>query len=503
MPLKFPRFVGLRTRFMLVAVLLTLIFSSVWGFWSWQRESGFLRRQIEREGEMLVSTMAIPIINALLYEELGIIEEGGLLDNFVAEIMANRQLEPRYAFVVNLQGKVLAHNILSEFGQDYADPLTHEVLNGHGLNIRPAELNGEPLLDFGMPLAIHGKRWGGLRIGISLRPLHAELRLLATRIASFTLLFAIGALSAFTLVGGRLSKPLIKLAGDMEKVPDLPPDYHLEAIRGDEIGQLQQSFVRLVERLRRLEDERNRSVERLLDNERLATVGKLVSGVAHEVNNPLAGIEAALFNIRKRSTGDLQRYVDVVQREIDRIGGIVRQLLDLARAGSLEREKVASDTFLSEVDSFARMALKPLGVRYRFQNLCQAQDLCIDRDKLYQVVLNLVLNAADAARAAGSEAQVELLAYDSATEFCIQVKDNGPGVPEEIRDKIFELFFTTKQPGQGTGVGLAICLSIVDRHGGKLVLLDNEYQGATFLVKLPKKSVSSGECPKQGGRLES
>lgn len=503
MPLKASIFVGLRTRFMLVAVLLTLIFSGVWGVWSWQRESESLRQRIEREGSMLVSAMAIPIINALLYEELGIIEEGGLLDNFVAEIMANQQLTPRYAFVVNLHGRVLAHNILSEFGQDYTDPLTREVLKGQALNIQPAELDGEPLLDFGMPLAIHGKRWGGLRVGISLRQLHAELQLLGTRIASFTLLFAIGALGAFTLVGGRLSQPLIKLAGDMEKVPDLPPDYHLETIRRDEIGQLQLSFVRLVERLQRLEDERNRSVERLLDNERLATVGKLVSGVAHEVNNPLAGIEAALFNIRKRGGNDLRRYVEVVQREIDRIGGIVRQLLDLARAGSLEREQVSSETFLNEVDSFARMALKPLRVRYQFQNHCQPQTLCIDRDKLYQVVLNLVLNAADAARGAGSEALVEVLAYDSASDYCIQVKDNGPGVPEEIRDKIFDLFFTTKQPGQGTGVGLAICLSIVDRHGGRLELLDNEYQGATFLVKLPKQSVSSSKCHNQGGRFES
>lgn len=487
MSLTLCRFVSLRTRFMLVALLLTLIFSAVWGGWTWQRERALFRDRIEREAEMLVTTMSIPIINTLLYEELGIIEEGGLLDNFVADIMANQRLHLLYALVIDQNGKVLAHNVLSEYGKVYADELTRGVLAADGLVIRQRNNSDGPLLDFGMPLAISGKRWGGLRVGISLLPLQAELRRLQTRILSFTLLFALGSLTVFTLIGNRLSRPLIALASDMEKVPDLAHEFTPETNRRDEIGQLQQSFARLLGRLHQAEEERNRTLERLLDNERLATVGKLVSGVAHEINNPLAVIEGAIFRIKRLSREEGRPYIDMVQKELDRISGIVRQLLDLARAGRLEPEQIDTEVFFREIDAFARMALNPQGIDYRGNNRCRYPSLWVDRDKLYQVVLNLVLNAADAVRAANPDGRglVEMLVYEADDFYCIQLKDNGLGIAKGDEDKIFELFYTTKTPGKGTGIGLAICRSIIEGHDGTIEVLDNEYFGATFLVKIP------------------
>jgi len=482
MPLNPLRFVSLRTRFMLMAVLLTLAFSSVWGIWTWQREQALLRDRIEREGEMLVSSMSIPIINALLYEELGIIGEGGLIDNFVADIMANDRLKPLYALVTDQQGKVLAHNVLSEYSKVYDDPLTRGVLQAEGLVVRQTQREMGALLDFGMPLAIAGKRWGGLRVGVSLAPLEQDLARLRARIFSFTLFFAIGAMGAFILIGNRLSRPLIDLAGEMEKVPDLTHDFNPGPERRDEIGQLQKSFARLLERLNRAEEERNRTLERLLDNERLATVGKLVSGVAHEINNPLAGIQGALYRLRKIRDERAVESLGLVQKEVDRIGSIVTQLLDLARAGRLEKELVDSHSLFREFESFAQMALKPVEVRFEAQDLSAGESLLVDRDKLYQVVLNLVLNAADAA---GEGGRVELQAYVHRGDYCLQVSDNGPGIPDELKDKIFDLFFTTKPPGEGTGIGLEICRSIIERHGGSLSLLDNEVRGATFLVKIP------------------
>jgi len=496
MPLNLFRFISLRTRFMLVAVLLTLVFSAVWGGWTWQRDEALLRDRIEREGKMLVSSMSIPIINALLYEELGIIGEGGLLDNFVTDIMANERLRPEYALVTDEKGKVLAHNVLSEYGKVYRDELTRNALQADTVVIRQYLGNDGPLLDFGMPLAIAGKRWGSLRVGVSLAPLQQDLERLKARIFSFTLLFAIGAMAAFILIGNRLSKPLIALAGDMEKVPDLTHEFSPETDRRDEIGQLQKSFARLLQRLNRAEDERNRTLERVLENERLATVGKLVSGVAHEINNPLAGIQGALYRLRKTEVEGTTQYFSLVQSEVDRIGSIVRQLLDLARAGRLEKETISTGDLFREFDSFARMALKPDRITFKSNDLCDGETLHVDRDKLYQVVLNLVLNAADAC---GDEGEIELKAYAHHGHYCLQVRDTGHGVPVELRDKIFELFFTTQPPGRGTGIGLEICRSIVESHGGSLELLDNELVGATFMVKIPldggahKSSAPMGE----------
>lgn len=480
MPLNLSRFVSLRTRFMVIAVLLTLVISAIWGYWSWQRERANLHQRLEREGAMLVSTMAIPIVNALLYEELGIIEEGGLLDNFVTEIMANPQLKPLYAIVIGSDGRVLAHNRLAEFGETYTDPLTQSALDSTGVTWFETRFENHPALDFSSPLAISGKRWGCLRVGVSLVPLQHELQVLAGRVFSFCLVFSVGALVIFAIIGNRLSKPLSTLAAQMEKVPDQTRAYQPESIRHDEIGQLQHSFARLLERLNRAEEEHEQSVNRLVENERLATVGKLVSGIAHEINNPLAGIQATLFNMQRECAGSSQRYVDIVQKEIDRIGAIVRQLLDLSRAGALEMEQIVTSDLFKELHTFAQMTLKPRLVNFTAHDHCPNRIVTVDRDKLYQVALNLLLNAADAA---GEGGRVALLAYENDGDYCLEVADDGPGVSLEQQEQIFELFFTTKPPGKGHGIGLTTCRSIVERHDGRLEVKRSEWDGAAFVAR--------------------
>lgn len=484
MSLTPPRFISLRVRFMATAVLLTLVISAIWGYWSWQRERAQLYSQMEQQGSMLVATMAIPIVNALLYEELGIIEEGGLLDNFVAEIMTNPQLKPLYAIVIGKEGRVLAHNRLAEFGARYDDPLTQSALARREVGWVETSVDNQPALDFSAPLAISGKSWGCLRVGVSLVPLQKELQRLAGRVLAFCLVFSLGALLVFAIIGNRLSKPLMTLASRMEKVPEEDRSYQPAAFRADEIGQLQQSFARLLERLNRAEEEREQTVTRLVENERLATIGKLVSGIAHEINNPLAGIQATLFNMQRECTGSSQRYVDIVQKEIDRIGAIVGQLLDLSRAGALEMEPIITGDLFKELHTFAQMTLKPRLVNFTAKDMYPKQIVNVDRDKLYQVVLNLLLNAADAV---GENGRVALRAYEHEGDYCLQVADDGPGVPQDQREKVFELFFTTKPPGKGHGIGLATCRSIVELHGGCLEVMPSEWGGAAFVARFPLK----------------
>jgi signal transduction histidine kinase len=292
--------------------------------------------------------------------------------------------------------------------------------------------------------------------------------------------FSLGALIVFAFIGNRLSSPLVTLAARMEKVPEQERSYQPEAVRGDEIGQLQQSFARLLVRLNRAEAERELSVIRLVENERLATVGKLGSGIAHEINNPLAGIQATLFNMQRECAGSSQRYVDIVQKEIDRIGAIVRQLLDLSRAGALEMEPIVTGDLFKELHTFAQMTLKPQLVNFTARDLCPHRIVTVDRDKLYQVVLNLLLNAADAA---GEGGRVALLAYENDGDYCLEVADDGPGVPLEQQEQIFELFFTTKPPGKGHGIGLTTCRSIVERHGGRMEVKRSEWDGAAFVAR--------------------
>jgi signal transduction histidine kinase len=482
MPLTRLHFTSLRTRFMALAVLLTLATSAIWGGWTWTREQKLLHQSLSREGEILVSSMAIPIINALLYEELGIVREGGLLDNFVADIMANRQFTPLYAMVLDQDGRVLAHNRFAEYGQVYQDELTRSALAANGYLERALHVDGEHSRDLAMPLAIAGKRWGCLRVGISLEPLRRDLNLLAGRIFLFSALFTFGALAVFFLVGSGLARPLMALAADMEGLDRTLAIPTPTAYRRDEIGQLQHSFQRMLERLRSSEAERQASVVRLLESERIATVGRIVSGVAHEVNNPLAGIEGALYQIEQKGGPPIQRYVDMIRKSVDRIGRIVGQLLDLSRVGRMEPERVGGRELFKELVLFARMAVKARQCRLETSDQSRTAELILDRDKIHQVVLNLLLNAADAN---GEGGKIQLRAFDTEDSYCLAVSDQGPGIPEDLRGQIFEPFFTTKAPGTGTGMGLAISRSIAESHGGTLEVWSELGEGATFILSLP------------------
>jgi two-component system, NtrC family, sensor kinase len=480
MSLKKAPFVGLRAHFMILAVLLTLFSSLVWGGLAWHREKALLEDRVSREGRMLVSAMAIPVINALLYQELGILEEGGLLDTFVTDIMANRQLHPRYAMVVDPHGRVLSHNRLAEYGTFYGDPLTREMLVSNSILETPLVYEGEQVLDFAIPLAIAGKRWGGLRVGVSLEPLKAEFQALATRIVTFAILFSVGSLVIYYIVGSRLARPLIVLAEHMEEVRDSAFPPASQPVRRDEIGQLQNSFYRMLERLHRSEKERRASLERVLEEERRTRM--IVYGVAHEVNNPLAGIEGALFQIDQKGGARVARYSMMIRESLDRVGKIVSQLLDLARAGTLNKEGVDSRYLFEDLAVCARMALREGGCHLEVEDLCSRTKVLLDRDKIHQVVLNLILNAQDAL---GGKGVISFQAFYSDGFYCLKVEDDGPGIPEKVRARIFEPFFTTKKAGKGSGMGLAISRSIVENHGGILEVVSDEGKGTAFTVRIP------------------
>jgi signal transduction histidine kinase len=482
MSLISPPFISLRTRFMGLAVLLTALFSALWGFWTWQREKDLLYERLAQKGEILVSAMAIPIINALLYEEMGIISEGGLLDNFVADIMANDHLHPLYAVVVDMEGRVLAHNRYSEYGKIYRDPNTRADLAAPGFVQRTIRYEGQAALDMAVPLAIAGKRWGCLCIGVPLEPLQQELQALGTQTILFSGGFSLIALVLFYLVGRGLARPLVALARQMEQVNEGSLTAFSTRERRDEIGLLQKSFSGMMGRLRRSEAERQASLTRMLENERIATVGKIVSGVAHEVNNPLAGIQGALYHIEQKGGAQVQRYVRLVEMSVERIGRIVGQLLDLSRAGAMEMEMVRSREFFQDLALFAKMALKDRGCRFEAKDLCPPHPIRIDRDKIHQVVLNLILNGADAA---GANGRVELQARDEKGCYCLTVRDSGPGIPPQIADNLFEPFFTTKEPGKGSGMGLAISRSIAEAHGGSLDFSLAAEGGTVFTLRVP------------------
>lgn len=481
--MKIPRFISIKLQFVLIAMLLVAASSALWGWWTWHNERDLLYSSMEREGEQMVTSLASPIINALLYEEMGVIEEGGLLDNFIEEIVNNPGLIITYAFVADHTGKVLAHNRYDEYGKVYTDRLTVEALSRTAhLSRLTALAKGEtPVFEIAMPLRIHGKRWGVLQVGISTEPLQEELRRLTRRIVSTSSAFFLLGVLASYLIGRSMSRPLERLSAVMSSVSTQNLTVPMPPSRPDEIGQLQESFTAMLQRLRQSEAERETAVAQLVQSEKLASLGKLVAGVAHEVNNPLGAINTCIFNIEQQS-GSQARSLELIKLGVQRIERIVRQLNDFCRTASLELLPIESDRFFSESVEFGSLALKRHQIRLIAEDRCQPTlELLLDRGKIQQVLLNLLNNAADAS---SPEGEIRLTALTADGWYRLEVADQGEGIPEPIQQTIFDLFYTTKPAGEGTGVGLAICKSIVELHGGTISVVSRP--GDTrFTVSLP------------------
>lgn len=474
---------GLTTKFMLVATLIMALSSVIWGSWFWFNESRHLTERMEVEGRLLLTSVQGPIIDAIVYEGIGVIEENAnLLDNFVEQLMDNRELKVVYAFITDCDGKAVAHSDYRDFGRIYHDPLTASALRQEGFVGREASQPGGRVYDMALPLQVAGKGWGVLRVGISMAAVEEAQARLRREILIFTGLFFLIGNVIFYIVGVSMSRPLQRLSSAMARVHGESLDADPMAWRhDDEIGQLQKSFQEMLERLKQAEHDRQRAVARLMQNEKLATIGKIVAGVAHEINNPLMVMTTSLFQLEKKIPPELAKYVAPHKEGIQRIESIVRQLTDFSRVGTLDLQRVASDRFFKETAGFAGIALKKYPVRFQSRDGAEPTILYMDKGKMHQVVLNLLLNAADASPPDGA---VQLLAYLHDGSYYLAVRDQGVGVSPQDLEKIFEIFYTTKPGGEGTGIGLAISKSIVEMHRGEITCQSRPGE-TTFVVRIP------------------
>src|SRR5467141_3669524 len=229
-----------------------------------------------------------------------------------------------------------------------------------------------------------------------------------------------------------------------------------------------------------------RAQRELIAREKLATVGEIASGVAHEVNNPLAAIrmEAELLG---RSTQDAEASTAAatIVREVDRAARIVRSLLRLARRADTTPVRIQLNELVRDVAEIRQRVLRTDNIEVRTRMDQGAEAVLGLGQELQQVVINLVTNAEHAVR--GRPAAVIQLTTEARDDWVrLTVEDSGPGVPVEIRGRVFDPFFTTKSPDEGSGLGLSICQRVLAEVGGRIWLEDSStLGGAKFVVELP------------------
>jgi signal transduction histidine kinase len=251
----------------------------------------------------------------------------------------------------------------------------------------------------------------------------------------------------------------------------------------DEIGLLAESFNEMsrkmaddIEQLRHLN-------EQLIRTEKLAAMGTLSAGLAHEVNNPLASISSLIQMMQAKNdlNDDTNEKLKLISTQISRITQVTRDMMDFARIRPAAKSPVA-------INQLIEASLRLANFDKSFQKLSLKKDLAenlptvfADQDQLQQVFLNLFLNARDAMPNGG---ELSIATANAKKEITIQIKDNGSGIDEKNIKQIFDPFFTTKPAGKGTGLGLAVCYGIITAHGGRIEAA-NAANGTTFFIALP------------------
>ncbi len=250
-----------------------------------------------------------------------------------------------------------------------------------------------------------------------------------------------------------------------------------------------EALMRDVSERKKLDDDTRDLYHQLLQAEKMAALGQTISGVAHELNNPLATNLSWAERLSHKPTNDdaLRRGLETILNESERAARIVRNLLTFARKRQTTRAMV-------DLNHVVRETLALRAYDQRLSNITVLDALAAglpqvfaDGYQVQQVLLNLIINAEQAMLSAHGRGVLVVRSWHDAEResVILEINDDGPGIPEEVQSKIFDPFFTTKEVGQGTGLGLTVAYAIVQEHGGRIRLESKPRRGASFFVELP------------------
>jgi two-component system, NtrC family, sensor kinase len=468
----------------LVALCLPLALYIAWNVTSAAEKS------LAERGSALASSCAGQVVTPMLLEDqvrlYAVLQETLRADTDV-----------RYVCVTNARGDVTAHT----FGRAYPRGLADLWRGNQGKTVRFRSASG-PLMDVAVP--VMSGQLGTLHIGMS-----RSQALDTSRGMIWVMGFAFATAAALVVGGSRIiaagvSAPLRELEGYVSRFPyesglrrsepgDAPEAEAFVVSGTREVQSLATGFVQMVSRLNSLQRDREATQARMINAERLAALGELSAGLAHEIHNPLDGmLECLRYLESDPNKGErAAKFYPMLRDGMERIAKVMRQMLAFAGTGQhVNLEACHMGEMTESLALLLEAPMKERGIRLTCTGVACCYCIC-DRHGLSQAVLNLALNAAEAAEASPNPA-VEIEIVCDTTQVHLSVEDTGPGVPEDERERIFEAFYTTKAPGKGTGLGLAVSRGLIRAAGGDISLAPEPGRlgGARFVVSLPKCNTS-------------
>jgi signal transduction histidine kinase len=344
------------------------------------------------------------------------------------------------------------------------------------------------VLEVEIPIFLPGNvlKWASVKIGLSLEPMYRDIG----EIQVVLVLIGLGGVLLGILGGAvlarRITRPIRKLVdgtvrisrGDFSRTIDIPP--------GDEIGDLARSFNEMTEDLLQTRERVDTANRRLVQAEKLASIGRLAATIAHEIRNPLTSVKLNIQKVAEDgglASGD-REHVSLSLEGIGQIEKFVKELLNYTRAADLNLERFPLEQIIEESFKMLRDTLDRKAIVVEKHYAPGLPAVLVDGDKMRQVFLNLLRNSEEALPRGGRiSVSLDLAASGGRKKIRIRLSDDGPGIPEKDRDGVFEPFFTTKP--SGFGLGLANARKILEQHSGSIRLAKKRGPGACFVILIP------------------
>lgn len=474
---------GLRGRILLTVGLTTILIMMLmsWGILYRWRHGQILREEVTA---LAVSrAFSVAVIDALVYADQGFSQPEGLLDHYVELFMVQNE-RLRAITILDPEGKVVAHSWGQLPGSWVSGELPAIMRVPSPRVVIDQTSDGSWTLETIMPMHSGNHRWGILVLSFEADSIRSRI----TQGFYLLLLFSAAVTSILLLLLwmmlGRILNSMRTLVTAMDQVdfetgfvPPLPP-------RDDEIGLLHLGFRQMGERLQQSRQDVLRVEKQVWHAERLAAIGRLASGLAHEINNPINGVRNCIYAIKSDPDNKVQtlEYLDMMDEGLTHASGVIEKLLGFARK---QQSGLAPVVLNDAVESVIRLVNFKLGQK----NITLEKELAdglppvmADRQLIQEVIMNLLINAVDAVPDGGL---IQVQTREQNNNILMTVHDRGHGIPLEIQDQIFDPFFTTKKTGEGTGLGLSISLGIIQAHGGILDVASTPENGTTFSIQLP------------------
>lgn len=346
----------------------------------------------------------------------------------------------------------------------------------------------QEVMEVEIPIYLRGSdiKWGSVKIGLLLEDMRIRIQKTRTVMVGFGLVALVLTVLSSLLLARRITRPIRNLVEGTRRISRGDFSYRIPVISEDEVGDLTRSFNEMAEQLlqeRKKTEEANR---RLVQVEKLASIGRLSATIAHEIRNPLTSVK---LNIQKLAESEKldeieKEHLVIAQEGIEQIEKFIKELLSFTRASKLQPDYFSMEEIVEASLKVLRPSLEEKKVKVVLNAEKGLPPAYVDGDKIRQVLVNILRNAYEAVEEGGQvEISLKLNQKSERPSFEIMVSDNGCGIPEKDWENIFEPFFTTKS--SGAGLGLANARRILEQHGGSIRVVKKEGPGSCFLITIP------------------